>query len=146
MAVNPANRLAEYEQLIKRTHNNGLKVIMDIVPNHIARKYESISAPKGVENFGQTDNSLVVFDVDNNFYYVPNQSFVLPKYENNYLPLGGEKHKMIDGKFEENPAKWTGNGSRSPQPNFDDWYETVKLNFGISPDGKKRISSITQRI
>lgn len=142
LAVNPANRLAEYEQLIKRTHNNGLKVIMDIVPNHIARKYESISAPKGVQNFGQTDNSTVVFDVDNNFYYVPNQSFVLPKYENNYLPLGGEKHKMIDGKFEENPAKWTGNGSRSPQPNFDDWYETVKLNFGISPDGEKEFPQL----
>ncbi|MDO4880555.1 MAG: alpha-amylase family protein [Capnocytophaga sp.] len=146
LAVNPIHRLAEYEQLIQRTHQNGLQVIMDIVPNHIARKYESISAPKGVIGFGQEDNTSVEFDVDNNFYYVPNQSFVLPTYENGYQPLGGDTHSLIDGMFNENPAKWTGNGARSPQPKFDDWYETVKLNFGVSPDGKKEFPSLPKEL
>ena len=53
------------------------------------------------------------------------------------MPLGGEKHPLSDRKFDENPAKWTGNGSRSPKPSFYDWYETVKVNYGISPEGKK---------
>jgi glycosidase len=39
LAVSPANRLVEFEALIARTHKAGLKII-DIVPNHIARKYE----------------------------------------------------------------------------------------------------------
>lgn len=142
LATNPADRLTEFQELIERTHRNGLLVIIDIVPNHVARKYESISAPKGVRGFGQDDNTQVAFDVDNNFYYVPNQPFILPKYTDNYAPLGGEKHPLIDGKFDENPAKWTGNGSRNPQPDFNDWYETVKLNFGISPEGKKEFPSL----
>lgn len=142
LAVNPANRLAEFQELIKRTHDNGLKVIIDIVPNHIARNYQSVSAPKNVRNFGQDDNKEVVFSVDNNFYYVPNQPFKLPVFADGYQPLGGEKHPLIDGKFDENPAKWTGNGSRLPQPDFNDWYETVKLNFGVSPEGKKEFPSL----
>lgn len=137
LANNPANRMSEFEALIERTHRNGLKVIIDIVPNHVARRYESVSMPDGVRGFGQDDNTSVVFDIDNNFYYVPNQPFVLPLYADGYKPLGGEPHWLIDGKFDENPAKWTGNGARSPQPDFNDWYETVKLNFGISPEGKK---------
>jgi hypothetical protein len=57
--------------------------------------------------------------------------------ENGYRPLGGEPHPLADGKFEEYPAKWTGNGSRLSQPHFNDWYETVKINYGITPDGVK---------
>jgi hypothetical protein len=37
----------------------------------------------------------------------------------------------------ENPAKWTGNGSRLSKPDKNDWYETVKVNYGIRPDGSK---------
>jgi glycosidase len=44
---------------------------------------------------------------------------------------------LIDGKFEENPGKWTGNGSRLAKPDINDWYETVKINYGIKPDGSK---------
>jgi len=44
---------------------------------------------------------------------------------------------MIDGTFDENPAKWTGNGSRMAKPDINDWYETVKVNYGIRPDGSK---------
>ncbi|RPD43407.1 alpha-amylase, partial [Hymenobacter sediminis] len=55
----------------------------------------------------------------------------------NYKPLGGEAHPLADGKFDESPAKWTGNGSREAQPHFHDWYETVKVNYGIKQDGSK---------
>ena len=137
LAVNVANRLQEFEALIDRSHKNGLKVIIDIVPNHVARNYQSLSNPKGTKDFGADDNKNVVYDVNNNFYYTPNEAFKVPDFLNDYLPLGGENNVLSDGNFDENPSKWTGNGSRSPKPNFYDWYETVKVNYGVSPDGKK---------
>ncbi|PCJ50047.1 MAG: alpha-amylase [Gammaproteobacteria bacterium] len=135
LAVNPANRLNEFKSLLERSHKQNLKVIIDIVPNHIARNYHSISKPEGVEDFGETDDTSVEYKRDNNFYYVVGEAFQVPKADNGYLPLGGESHPLADGKFEENPAKWTGNGSRKAQPDINDWYETVKLNFGVKPDG-----------
>ena len=137
LAEKVANRLQEFEALIKRSHENDLKVIIDIVPNHVARNYQSISNPEGTKDFGVDDDTSKEYDVNNNFYYVPNTPFEVPDFLNGYQPLGGEKHPLSDGKFEENPAKWTGNGSRSPKPSFYDWYETVKVNYGISPEGKK---------
>ena len=136
LAVNPAKRLEEFEILIARTHKNGLKLLIDIVPNHIARRYEGKTNPKGVRDFGADDNTSVEYARDNNFYYIPNQPFQVPTSDN-YKPLNGEKNPLIDGKFIENPAKWTGNGSRLAKPNIDDWYETVKINYGIRPDGTK---------
>ena len=136
LAVNPKNRLQEFEALIARTHKNGMKVIIDIVPNHIARKYEGKTNPKGVRDFGADDDKTVEYKRDNNFYYIPGQPFEVPTSPD-YQPLGGEKHPMIDGKFDENPAKWTGNGSRMAKPDINDWYETVKINYGIKPDGSK---------
>lgn len=136
LAVNPARRLEEFEGLIKRTHTNGLKVIIDIVPNHIARNYHSLSNPKGVTDFGAEDNTSVEYARDNNFYYIPGQPFQVPTSDS-YKPLNGEKNPLIDGKFAENPAKWTGNGSRQAKPDINDWYETVKVNYGIKPDGSK---------
>ena len=134
LAVNPANRLQEFEALIARTHKAGLKVIIDIVPNHIARKYEGKSNPVGVRDFGANDDTTVEYKKDNNFYYIPNTRFEIP---NTDKPLNGEKNALIDGKFEEIPAKWTGNGSRLAKPDKNDWYETVKVNYGIRPDGSK---------
>jgi glycosidase len=136
LADDPSQRLQEFQALIARTHKNGLKVIIDIVPNHIARKYEGKSNPKGVKDFGADDDTAVEYKRDNNFYYIPGKSFSVPTSEN-YKPLNGEKNPLSDGKFSENPAKWTGNGSRQPQPSIDDWYETVKINYGIRPDGTK---------
>ena len=136
LAVNPAKRLEEFEILIARTHKNSLKLLIDIVPNHIARRYEGKTNPKGVRDFGADDNTSVEYARDNNFYYIPNQPFQVPTSDN-YKPLNGEKNPLIDGKFIENPAKWTGNGSRLAKPNIDDWYETVKINYGIRPDGTK---------
>ncbi|MFV8353673.1 alpha-amylase family glycosyl hydrolase [Flavobacterium sp. XS2P14] len=134
LAINPANRLQEFEALIARTHQAGLKVIIDIVPNHIARKYEGKNNPVGVKDFGANDDVTVAYKRDNNFYYIPNTHFEIPE---TIKPLNGEKNPLIDGKFEENPAKWTGNGSRMAKPDKNDWYETVKVNYGIRPDGSK---------
>ena len=134
LAVNPANRLQEFEALIARTHQAGLKVIIDIVPNHIARKYEGKSNPVGVSDFGANDDTTVEYKRDNNFYYIRNTRFEIPDTDK---PLNGEKNPLVDGKFEEIPAKWTGNGSRMAKPDRNDWYETVKVNYGIRPDGSK---------
>lgn len=136
LAVNPAKRLQEFEALIKRTHSNGLKVIIDIVPNHIARNYHSLSNPKGVKDFGADDDTSVEYKRNNNFYYIPGKAFEVPTSDT-YKPLNGEKNPLIDGKFKEFPAKWTGNGSREAKPDINDWYETVKVNYGIKPDGSK---------
>jgi glycosidase len=136
LAVNPANRLEEFEALIARSHKHNLKVIIDIVPNHIARKYVSLSKPAGVRDFGADDNTNVEYDRNNNFYYIPGQHFQVPTSDS-YKPLNGEKNPLIDGTFDENPAKWTGNGSRLAKPDINDWYETVKVNYGIRPDGSK---------
>jgi glycosidase len=136
LAVNPANRLQEFQALITRTHANGMKVLIDIVPNHVARKYEGKSNPKGVRDFGADDNKNVEYSRNNNFYYIPGQAFEVPTSDS-YKPLNGEKNDLIDGKFTENVAKWTGNGTRLPKPDINDWYETVKINYGIKPDGSK---------
>lgn len=137
LAVDPANRMAEFEALIARTHAHDMKVIIDIVPNHVARHYKGKNNPKGVSDFGAKDNTSVEYSRNNNFYYIPGEAFQIPEPLNNYQPLGGENHPLADGEFEENPAKWTGNGSRKAQPHFYDWYETVKVNYGIKPDGSK---------
>jgi len=134
LAVNPANRLQEFEDLIARTHKAGMKVIIDIVPNHIARKYEGKNNPEGVRDFGADDDVSVEYKRDNNFYYIPNTHFEIP---DGIHPLNGESNPLIDGKFDEYPAKWTGNGSRRAKPDPNDWYETVKVNYGIRPDGTK---------
>ena len=134
LAVNPAHRLDEFEALIARTHKAGLKLIIDIVPNHIARKYEGKNNPEGVRDFGADDDKTVEYAKDNNFYYIPNSHFEVP---DTAAPLNGEVNPLSDGRFTEVPAKWTGNGSRMAKPDKNDWYETVKVNYGIRPDGSK---------
>lgn len=137
LAVDVTKRLEEFEALIQRTHRHGMKVIIDIVPNHVSRYYEGRNNPPGVRDFGADDDVSVDYKKDNNFYYITGESFCVPDPKNGYCALGGEIHAFADKKFEEFPAKWTGNGSRLAQPDFDDWYETVKINYGISPEGKK---------
>nr|WP_157576632.1 alpha-amylase family glycosyl hydrolase [Pseudoalteromonas rubra] len=134
LAIDPANRLAEFEALIDRTHEAGMKVVIDIVPNHVARNYQSLSAPQGVSDFGANDDTSKTYARDNNFYYVTGQDFRVPSSDD-YQVLGGEQHPLADGQFVESPAKWTGNGARKAQPHIHDWYETVKVNYGVKPDG-----------
>lgn len=135
LADDPNKRLEEFEALIDRTHNAGLKLLIDIVPNHVARFYEGKSSPEGVVPFGAQDDPTKEYDRDNDFYYLPGEEFKVPEFEEGFKPLGGERHPMSDGKFEEYPAKWTGNGARKAQPHIYDWYETVKINYGVRPDG-----------
>ena len=121
LAVDVPNRMAEFEALIDRSHKAGLKVIIDFVPNHVARQYHSICAPEGVKDLGEEDNPQNGFDPQNNFYYCPGQRFTP------YLDLyHGEAEPYI-----EEPAKATGNDCFHNAPGMNDWYETVKLNYGL---------------
>ncbi|QTE40593.2 alpha-amylase family glycosyl hydrolase [Mucilaginibacter gossypii] len=129
LAVDVKNRIGEYEALIKRSHNNGLKVLMDLVPNHVARTYGSDIKPAGVRDFGEDDDKSKAFSPTNDFYYMPGQPFVVPS---GYNPGGDEfKSLMKDGHFDENPAKATGNDVFSAAPSINDWFETMKLNYGV---------------
>ena len=129
LAVDVKNRIAEYEALIKRTHANGLKVIMDIVPNHVARTYASDAKPAGVRDFGQDDDNTKAFSPANDFYYIPGQSFKIP--ESYYPGVDKFRSPLKDGLFDENPAKATGNDVFSATPAVSDWFETMKLNYGV---------------
>ena len=129
LAVDVTKRMAEYQALIGRSHQNGLKVIMDFVPNHVARTYASDAKPADVRDFGQDDDKSKAFDPKNDFYYTPGQSFAVPQ---GYNPGGDEFNSPLkDGRFDENPAKATGNDVFSPWPSINDWFETVKLNYGV---------------
>lgn len=143
LAVDPSKRMEEFEQLIKRTHKAGMKVLIDIVPNHVARKYEGLNNPEGISDFGANDDKEVVYAKNNNFYYVTGEKFKTPEWRDGYLPLGGEDILSF-GEYEEFPAKWTGNGSRLAQPDYFDWYETVKINYGIRPDGSKEFDELPE--
>jgi glycosidase len=128
LAVNVKNRLQEYDALIKRTHTNGLKVIMDFIPNHVARFYKSDAKPAGVVDLGAKDDKTKAYAPNNNFYYLPGKTFVVPA---GYNPLGVAKGPGEDSKYLERPAKATGNDVFSEAPTLNDWFETVKLNYGV---------------
>lgn len=121
LAVNVDKRMAEFEQLVERTHKAGMKVIIDFVPNHVARQYRSICKPRGVKDLGQGDNPSNGFDPQNNFYYCPGQSFA---------PYFDLYHGETE-PYTEEPAKSTGNDCFHNAPGINDWYETVKLNYGV---------------
>jgi len=144
LATDPARRQEEFEALVERTHRHGLKVIIDIVPNHVARHYKGAGNPMNAADLGADDDTSMIYKRDNNFYYIPGKPFVMYESKDGYRPLGGEKHPLADGLFNENPAKWTGNGSRNAQPDFYDWYETVKVNYGIRPDGSKDFDTLPE--
>lgn len=130
------NRMKEFESLVKRTHAHDLKVIIDFVPNHVARSYTSDAKPKGVRDLGEDDDKTVQFKASNNFYYLPGKSFVVP---NDYVPLGPENQfPTKNGKFDETPAKVTGNDKFAASPDINDWFETVKLNYGVDIENGKQ--------
>ena len=135
LARDPAQRMAEFEALIKRTHAHNMKVIIDIVPNHVARRYASSDLADNAKSLGANDDSSKAYAVNNDFYYVPGEAFKVPVHPAGFHPTGGAPHPLADGQFDEQPAKWTGNGARAAQPDANDWYETVKINYGVKPDG-----------
>lgn len=136
LAVNVADRMAEFDALVQRTHAHGLKVIIDFVPNHVARQYHSDVKPAGVVDLGGADDTTVGFSPDNNFYYLPNETFVAPSNAGGNPPSNETKLADVEGGFptalHEHPAKVTGSGSITATPDANDWYETVKLNYGIN--------------
>lgn len=121
LAINVENRMEEFEQLVVRTHEAGMKVIIDFVPNHVSREYKSDSNPSGVSDFGANDDVTKDFSPYNNFYYIPNT-----KLEGHFDMFGGESLP-----YNEYPAKVTGNDCFNQYPSVNDWYETIKLNYGV---------------
>jgi glycosidase len=135
LAVDVKNRMKEFEQLIDRTHAQELNVIIDFVPNHVARGYKSDSKPRGVEDLGEGDDLMVSFKPSNNFYYLPGQSFQPPA---DYNSLNSNSFPTKDKKYTENPAKVTGNDQFTATPGINEWFETVKLNYGVDiQNGRK---------
>lgn len=121
LAENVPERMIEFEQLIKRTHDAGLKVIIDNVPNHVARNYKSICKPNGISDFGYNDDTSKSFSQKNNFYYLPDKSLEIQ------IPPG----RINDLRYKEFPSKVTGNDCFTNRPTQYDWYDTVKLNYGV---------------
>ena len=120
LATNEAKRMQEFEALVKRTHEAGLDVLIDFVPNHVSREYKSTCKPEGVSDLGEGDHPEWAFSPLNNFYYLPGERFSMDK------DLQG---------YEEYPAKVTGNDCFTSHPSENDWYETVKLNYGVFYQG-----------
>ncbi len=113
---NQQQRIQEFNNLVERTHKARLQVIIDFVPNHVAREYHSAQRPRGIQDLGETDNPNWAFSPLNNFYYLPGQPFA-PQFNAQ--------------DYTENPARATGNDCFRHDPTTNDWYETIKLNYGV---------------
>lgn len=117
LSVDINNRIGEFQDLVDRCHTTGLKVLIDFVPNHVSREYNSINNPEETYSFGKKDKSDYGFHPMNNFYYILGSSFTSPV-------------KSDGAEFTEMPAKVTGNDCTIANPSLNDWYETAKLNYG----------------
>ncbi len=146
-AVRPEKRLEEFKALVARIHQHGMKAMMDFVPNHVARSYNSDVKPElnfGTKgNNGAGDNTSVFFSAGNNFFYlIPDQNgppLHLPTVKNGTAVsptcqtiAGLPQRQQCDGLFqgETKFGRVTGNNKASWTPGIDDWYETIKLNYG----------------
>ncbi len=112
MADDPSERMKEFSELLSRTHEAGLKVLIDFVPNHVAREYSGAMTPPGEPVLGADDDSSIHWAPDNDFYYYPGEALWMP---------------YVEG-YSEFPARASGNAF-TPAPAQTDWYETVKLNY-----------------
>ncbi len=121
IAVDVDKRMSEFEALVKRTHKAGMKVIIDFVPNHVARQYRSVCKPEGVRDLGEDDDRNMHFSTENNFYYCWGQPF----------EADIDLHCGEAEAYSEVPARATGNDCCGNRPGRNDWYETVKLNYGV---------------
>ncbi len=125
-ALDPEARLEEFRALLARCRHRGFKVILDFVPNHVARSYASDVRPE--LSFGADDDAQVFFARDNHFFYLqPEHPGGGPPLQ---LPTAGQAG--CDGRFgpETTCGRVTGNNVVSWAPSCHDWYETVKLNYG----------------
>ena len=121
LAKNIDKRMDEFKRLVKDTHKEGMKVIIDFVPNHVARQYHSIAKPAAVRDLGEDDNTQMGFTPRNDFYYCVGEPF-MPSID---------LSKDADEPYHEFPAKATGNDHFDSHPGMNDWYETIKINYGI---------------
>ena len=117
LADKPEKRMEEFKDLLKRVHNAGLKVIIDFVPNHVARDYTSFTAlhpaPTGMPSLGSDDDKSVHWREENDFFYYPGTELKLPIKSQTYKEL---------------PALASGN-AYTAEPAVNDWYDTVKINY-----------------
>lgn len=120
LAVNIEKRRDEFRDLVHRTHKAGMKVIMDFIPNHVARHYKSDNRPAGTFDFGEYDDKGAFFLGHNNFYYLGEQSY----------GCNIDAQDCATEPYNENPLRATGNDCFG-SPSRNDWYDTVKLNYGI---------------
>ena len=125
LATKVPERMKEFENLVMRTHKADLKMIIDFVPNHVARQYYSDVKPEGVRDLGEDDDTSAAFNPYNNFYYIPGAQFS-PNFS---------LHDEEMGDYVEMPAKVTGNDCFTQWVGQNDWYETVKLNYGVDYQG-----------
>ena len=137
LAVDVPHRMKEFEQLVGRTHRAGLKMLIDFVPNHVARQYHSDAKPLGVSDLGEHDDTSAFFSPQNNFYYLTNQPLDISDIVDN---------PEYSGRYTEMPAKVTGNDCLSARPSRNDWYETVKLNYGVNPYTHQLDPSIAEQL
>lgn len=121
LTIKPNNRWLEFSECCGRIHSAGLKVIIDFIPNHTARQYRNQNRWNLGTDLGQRDDLSKPFHPNNSYYYQTNEQLVLPI----------RKEKELAEPFFEFPAKATGNDCFSSKPALTDWYETVKLNYGV---------------
>jgi len=114
----PQKRMEEFEALVRRTHDKGLKVIIDFVPNHVSRDYGKVDPVPGHPVLGADDDRSVHWKAENDFFYYPGERLVLPTA----CPDAIEP-------YHEYPAMATGNNCYTYCPGVNDWYETVKINY-----------------
>ena len=129
-ADEPEERLEEFAELVERIHDAGMKVIIDLVPNHVARSYGSTVRPD--LDLGLNDDQHQQFSPQNNFFYLPGgEPLVLPTVDSHWQWEGMDGHFAPEDGTEGNFARVTGNNIASYTPSTNDWYETVKLNYGM---------------
>ncbi len=131
LATNVNERMQEFKALIKRCHDADLLPIIDFVPNHVARNYQPDSTPPETKSLGENDKTSLGFHPHNNFYYLPGQALRLPP-EVYALPYAKDSPYR---EFREEPARATGNNQFTATPTINDWYETIKLNYGVDYQG-----------
>ena len=133
LAIDVSHRMKEFEALVSRTHRAGLKMIIDFVPNHVARQYGSDAKPIGVSDLGEDDDRDTAFSTQNNYYYLPGQHLDISELTE-------------EGNYDEYPARVTGNDCWAARPSRNDWYETVKLNYGINPYTRQLDTTIVEQL
>ena len=88
LASDPERRMEEFEELVERTHNAGLKVVLDFVPNHVSRDYGKISQQANLSArsqshavLGGSDESALHWKKENDFFYYPEEPLRLPNQD-----------------------------------------------------------------